>query len=184
MQTAGTARWCASRPEVARICCCLLQNHMYKVIYLRQPKVASSSTLEYFGLCSPERSEETGGLPGQLCGGGLHAMPSCLQQKVACMLRLQPAHWPLHSQARTCQAPGPRHAQPGCCTGITAAGCLRAWYLTTPIPSAKEVAARATYLPLANISKAQVRVGRASAVEKGLNCYSQNYLFVACLLHN
>lgn len=31
-----------------------LQNHLYKVIYVRHAKVASSTVLDYFGLCNDE----------------------------------------------------------------------------------------------------------------------------------
>lgn len=40
---------------------------------------------------------------------------------------------------------------------LPATGCLRLWELKGPFPTAKEVAARPTYLPLSNISTAQVR---------------------------
>ncbi len=59
---------------------CWLQNHMYKIIYLRHAKIASTSMLNYFGQCSPNRSEDTGGLPGQAVRWWA-ACRACLRQK-------------------------------------------------------------------------------------------------------
>lgn len=90
----------------------------------------------------------------RLCGSGLHVVPACSKSLHACCNR----GW--HTGRLTCRrACARRHAQPHWPVALLfdAAGCLRAWELAAPVPTAKDVAARPTYLPLANLSEAQVR---------------------------
>ena len=118
---ASSICWCGVlRPKLGAHRC-LLQNHMYKIIYLRHAKIASTSMLNYFGQCSPDRSEETGGPLARGCAAV--GCMLCLPAPKACMHAAIAAGIPAASPAGA-RVPGAMPSLTGrlhCCLMLQAA---------------------------------------------------------------
>lgn len=88
------------------------QNHLYKVIYVRHAKVASSTVLDYFGLCNDELK---GGRPSCWSGGGFERGFLCMAQIPGCAPAALPSLLPLAMRSHA-TTPRIRNASQAACT--------------------------------------------------------------------